>query len=373
MSSSKRDPYEVLGVQRNANQDEIKKAYRKLARKNHPDANPGDESAEKRFKEVSESYSVLSDPDQKAAYDRLGWGGLGHTSGGTGGDPFGGSGFGDIFGGIFNDFFGGGRQSRTQRTVRGRNLRITLNITFEEAAAGIEKEIEIKKNVTCNICNGSGAAAGTSPTRCSTCGGSGRERIQQRTPFGMMINEMSCRQCQGAGVTIDSPCNQCRGSGAVKRPRKIKVAVPAGIDNGYTLRVSGEGEVGPRGAPPGDLLVNITLKAHKYFQREGTELVLEKKINVAQAALGESIFVPTLVKGEKAKLNIKAGTQSGDIYRLKGKGFPNLQGFGKGDMHIIIRVTTPTKLSAREKEVFTEMKELWKNKEGKKKSKSSKK
>ncbi len=371
MSSSKRDPYEVLGVQRNANQDEIKKAYRKLARVNHPDANPGDEGAEKRFKEVSESYSVLSDPDQRAAYDRLGWGGLGHTAGGTGGDPFGGAGVGDIFGSIFSDLFGGGRSSRTHRPVRGRDLRITLPITFEEAAAGIEKEIEIKKNITCNVCNGSGAAAGTAPRRCSTCGGSGRERVQQRTPFGMMVNETTCRQCRGAGVIIDSPCNQCRGSGMVKRPRKVKVSIPAGIDGGYTLRVSGEGEPGPRGAPPGDLLVNITLKEHKYFQREDNELILEKKINIAQAVLGDTIFVPTLVKGQKAKVGIKAGTQNGAIYRLKGKGFPNLQGFGKGDMHIIMRVVTPTKLSSREKEMFTEMKELWKNKKGKKKSKSS--
>lgn len=373
MSSSKRDPYNVLGVQRNANQDEIKKAYRKLARVNHPDANPGDEGAEKRFKEVSESYSVLSDPDQRAAYDRLGWSGLGHTAGGTGGDPFAGAGFGDIFGSIFSDFFSGGRSSRTHRTVRGRNLRLSLPITFEEAAAGIEKEIEIKKNVTCTGCNGSGAAVGTSPTRCGTCGGSGRERIQQRTPFGMMVNETTCRQCRGAGVLIATPCNKCNGSGMVKRPRKIKISIPAGIDSGHTLRVSGEGEPGPRGAPPGDLLVNITLKEHPYFHREGYELVLEQKLNIAQAALGETIFVPTLTKGKKAKISIKAGTQNGEIYRLKGKGFPNLQGFGKGDMHIIIRVTTPTKLSTREKELFTEMKELWKNKEGNKKSKSSKK
>ncbi len=365
MSSSKRDPYEVLGVQRNANQDEIKKAYRKLARKNHPDANPGDEGAEKRFKEVSESYSVLSDPNQRAAYDRLGWGGLGHTAGGTGGDPFAGAGVGDIFGSLFNDFFGGGRSSRTRRAVRGRNLRISLPITFEEAAAGIEKEIELKKNVTCYLCKGSGASVGTTPRKCGTCGGSGRERVQQRTPFGMMVNETSCRQCRGAGQIIDTPCSQCKGSGMVKRSRKIKVSVPAGIDGGFALRVSGEGEPGPQGAPPGDLIVNITLKEHKYFQREENELILEKKINIAQAALGETIFVPTLIKSKKAKISIKAGTQNGAIYRLKGKGFPNLQGFGKGDMHIIIRVVTPTKLSAREKEMFSEMKETWKNKKNK--------
>ena len=373
MSSSKRDPYEVLGVQRNADQDAIKKAYRKLARVNHPDANPGDEGAEKRFKEVSEAYSVLSDPDQRAAYDRLGWAGLGHTAGGTGGDPFSGAGFGDIFGSIFSDFFGGGRSSRTSRMRRGRNLRITLPLTFEEAAAGLEREIELNKNVTCNVCSGSGAAAGTSPTRCSTCGGSGTERVQQRTPFGIMVNETTCRQCRGAGVIIENPCNQCKGSGMVKRPRKIKVTIPAGIDNGQTLRVSGEGEPGPHGAPPGDLLVNINLKEHKYFHREGTELVLEQKINFAQAALGDTILVPTLVKGEKAKVNIKSGTQNGEIYRLKGKGFPNLQGFGKGDMHILIRVTTPTKLSSREKEMFAELKDLWSEKNNKKKSNSKKK
>jgi len=358
MSTSKRDPYDVLGVSRNASPDEIKKAYRKLARQYHPDANPGDKAAEEKFKEVSESYSVLSDPDTRAAYDRLGWGGLGATAGGTGGDPFAGFGFGDIFGSIFSDFFGG-RGATQARQQRGRHVRIVFPITFEEAASGIEREVDVNKNVVCNNCKGSGAQPGTSPKRCTTCGGTGTQRIQQRTPFGIMINETACQQCQGTGEMIDHPCQECKGSGMVKRSKKIKVTIPPGVDDGQRLRVSGEGEPGPRGAPPGDLYVDITLKEHKFFQRERTELIYELPINIAQATLGDTVKIPTLIKGERAKLNIKAGTQSGEIYRIKGKGFPSLRGYGKGDMHVIIRVETPRKLSSREKEIFSELKNIW--------------
>jgi molecular chaperone DnaJ len=363
-SSSKRDPYEVLGVNRNATQDEIKKAYRRLARKNHPDANPGDENAESRFKEISESYSILSDPDTKAAYDRMGWAGLSATAGGTGGDPFGG-GFGnmnDIFGSIFGDIFGmgGRRTSRRQRT--GRNIRVVVPITFEEAAAGVEKNIEMNKNVTCKTCNGSGAAPGTTPIQCSTCRGSGVERIQQRTPFGIMQSETTCRNCDGTGTTISSPCSTCRGSGMTEKHVKVKVPIPAGVDDGQRLRLSGQGEPGPRGAPPGDLHIFIQLKKHKYFEREGTELIFEQKINIAQAALGDTVLVPTLVKNEKAKLKIPAGTQTSNVFRLKGKGFPSLSGYGKGDMHVIVTIDTPKKLSSREKELFAELKDIWNKK-----------
>ena len=368
MSNSKRDPYDVLGVGRNATPDEIKKAYRRLARKNHPDANPGDSDAENRFKEISEAYSVLSDPDTRAAYDRLGWAGLSATAGGTGGDPFAGFGFGDIFGSIFSDFFGGAAGTRGQR--RGRTLRVRIPITYEEAAIGVEKEVDINKNVRCNNCGGSGAAPGSSPKRCSTCNGSGVESIRQRTPFGVMVNQTTCRACQGRGEIIDSPCNECKGSGLVKESQRIKINIPAGVDDGQILRMSGQGEPGPHGAPPGDLNVYITLKEHKFFQREGTELILEQTINIAQATLGDTIYVPTLIKGERAKINIKSGTQSGEIYRLKGKGFPSVRGFGKGDMHVIIRVETPKKLSSREKEIFSELFDIWnKNNKSKKNSK----
>ncbi|MGC9781696.1 MAG: molecular chaperone DnaJ [Candidatus Heimdallarchaeota archaeon] len=358
MSSSKKDPYKVLGVPRNATETDIKKAYRKLARKNHPDINPGNDTAEAKFKEIAEAYSILSDPDQRASYDRYGWGGLGATAGGTGGDPFAGFGFGDIFSSIFSDFFGGGRTS-SRRSTSGRSIRIILPITFEEAAAGIEKKVDVKKNVTCSVCNGSRAAQGTSPKRCPICNGSGTERIQQRTPFGIMINETTCRNCRGLGEIIDNPCPQCRGSGMEQKSKKITVKVPAGINDGQRLRVPGEGEPGPRGYPPGDLYVDIQLKEHQYFQRERNELIYNLKINFAQAALGDTVYVPTLVKGEKAKLKIPAGTQNDTIFRLKGKGFPNLSGFGKGDMHIIVRIQTPKKLTSQEKEIFTELKNLW--------------
>ncbi|MHA1244168.1 MAG: molecular chaperone DnaJ [Candidatus Heimdallarchaeota archaeon] len=359
-SSSKRDPYKVLGVNKNATPEEIKKAYRRLARKNHPDANPGDENAEKRFKEISESYSILSDADLKAAYDRMGWSGLSATAGGTGGDPFAGGGFGnmnDIFGSIFGDIFGmGSRTSRRQRT--GRNIRVAVPVTFEEAAAGVEKNIEMKKNVTCKTCSGSGASPGTTPIQCSTCRGSGIERIQQRTPFGIMQSDTACRRCNGEGSTISTPCSTCRGTGMTEKKVKVKVPIPAGVDNGQRLRLSGQGEPGPRGTPPGDLHIFIQLKKHKYFEREGTELIFEQKINMAQAALGDTVFIPTLVKNEKAKLKIPAGTQTSNVFRLKGKGFPSLNSYGKGDMHVIITIETPKKLSSREKELFGELKDL---------------
>ena len=361
-SNSKRDPYEVLSVNKNATPDEVKKAYRRLARKNHPDANPGDENAEKRFKEISESYSILSDPDLKAAYDRMGWSGLGATAGGTGGEQFSGSGnMNDIFSSIFGDIFGMG--SRTQRKQRtGRNIRVIVPVTFEEAAAGVEKNIEMKKNVTCKTCNGSGASPGTTPLQCNTCRGSGVQRVQQRTPFGIIQSETTCRNCNGAGTTISSPCSTCHGSGMVEKSVKVKVTIPPGVDDGQRMRLSGQGEPGPRGAPPGDLHVFIQLKKHKFFEREGTELVFERKINIAQAALGDTVFVPTLVEKEKAKVKIPAGTQSGNVFRLKGKGFPSLRGYGKGDMHVLIIVVTPNKLSSREKELFAELKNLWADK-----------
>jgi len=362
MSKQKRDPYEVLGVSRNATSDEIKKAYRKLARKYHPDANPGDDQAAERFKEVSEAYSILSDPDQRAAYDHLGWAGLGATAGGTGGDPFAGFGFSDIFGSIFSDFFGGTRTYQ-QRAPTGKHIRIALELTFEEAAAGVKKKITVKKHELCSRCGGSRAEPGTSPRRCSVCGGSGIEEIRQRTPFGIMINQTTCNTCRGTGEMVEHPCSLCRGTGFEEKTKKITVDIPAGIDDGQRVVLRGEGEPGLRGAPPGDLYIVIKLKPHKFFHREGNELIYEKTINIAQAALGDTIYVPTLVKGEKAKLKIPPGTEMNTIFRLKNKGFPNVNGFGKGDMHIIIKIATPKKLSSREKELLAELREIWAQKE----------
>ncbi|MFW9923338.1 MAG: DnaJ C-terminal domain-containing protein, partial [Candidatus Thorarchaeota archaeon] len=250
--------------------------------------------------------------------------------------------------------------------ARGRSLRIIIPVTFEEAASGIEKEVDVKKNETCSTCNGSRSEPGSQAKRCTLCGGSGRERIQQRTPFGIMINETTCRQCQGLGEIIEHPCKTCKGSGMVQKTKKIKVSIPAGVNDGQRLRISGEGEPGPRGTPPGDLYVDITLKPHKFFIREGNELIYELTINVAQAVLGDTIEVPTLVKNEKEKLTIKPGTQYGEIYRIKNRGFPNIRGYGKGDMHVIIKITVPSKLSSREKEVFSELKNIYENTSDKK-------
>jgi molecular chaperone DnaJ len=363
LSKNKRDPYEVLGVSRDASETEIKKAYRRLARKNHPDANPNDKSAAKRFKEVSEAYSILSDSEQRAAYDRFGWAGIDAAAyGEAGANPFAGFGFSDIFGDIFNMF--GGASTRGRRASgAGRSIRITVPITFEEAASGIEKEVEIKKNTSCPTCKGSGAEPGTNIKRCTRCGGTGAERREQRTAFGIVINETTCSKCGGRGEEIEQPCKKCNGTGMIKRSSKIKIDIPAGIDDGQRLRMQGEGEPGRPGAPPGDLYVDIELKPHKYFHREGKELIYEGKINFAQAALGDTIFVPTLEKGKKAKVKIPPGTQNDTIFRLRGKGFPSLRGLGKGDMHVVIRVQVPEKLSSEEKELISNLMEVWQSKE----------
>ncbi|MEA2070019.1 MAG: molecular chaperone DnaJ [Asgard group archaeon] len=361
-SKSKRDPYDVLNVSRDASEKEIKKAYRKLAKKYHPDANPDDEDAEKKFKEISEAYSILSDPQERAAYDRFGWAGVGGMGarGARGGDPFAGFGFEDIFGNIFSDFFGGGAtRTRRRQPQKGRSIRIVLPITYEEAASGVEKKVDVKTNVACPKCNGSGAEPGTSPVRCPRCGGSGVQQQQQRTPFGTMVTQTTCSQCKGRGEIIENPCKKCNGTGLVKKTKKITVKVPAGIDTGQRLRIDGEGEPGKRGQPPGDLCVDIKLKEHPLFEREGNDVLYLAEINFAQAALGDTIHVPTLKKEEKAKVKIPPGTQTDSVFRLRGKGFPQLQGFGKGDMHVIIRVRTPEKLSEKEKELFKKLQNIW--------------
>lgn len=349
----KRDYYEVLGVSRNATSDEIKKAYRKLARKYHPDANPGDKDAEAKFKEISEAYVVLSDPEKRAGYDRFG-----HA--GADGLGFGGfEGFGDFggLGDIFEMFFGGGGRTR-RRTgpERGQDIRTDMEISLEEAAFGLEREVKVPRVETCGTCGGSGAAAGSKPKTCLACAGTGQVQFTQSTPFGRIVQSRTCDRCRGTGQVIEKPCPTCRGAGSVRKTRSIKVKVPPGVDNGSRLRLAGEGEAGTRGGPPGDLYVYIHVKQHKLFRREGDDLICEIPLSFVQAALGDEIDVPTL-EG-KEKLKIPEGTQPGTVFRIRGKGVPHLSGFGRGDQHVRIKVMIPGKLSEKQKELLREFARL---------------
>lgn len=357
--ASKRDYYEVLGVSKSATQDEIKKAYRKLARKYHPDVNPDDKDAEAKFKEVNEAYEVLSDPESRAKYDQFGHAAFG--SGGFGdqggfGDFGGFGGFGD-FGDIFDMFFGGERTTR-RRTgpQRGADLRYDLEITLEQAAFGFETNIDVPRYETCTECGGSGAAPGTSPQTCINCAGTGQVQFAQNTPFGRIVNARTCERCRGEGTVIDTPCSSCGGTGRTRRTRNIKVKVPAGVDTGSRLRVAGEGEAGFRGGPPGDLYVVIRVKPHEIFERRGNDIILDTSISFVAAALGTEIEVPTL--NGTATLKIPPGTQSETVFRLRGKGIPNLHGYGKGDQFVKVKVQIPTSLTEKQRELLKEFAEI---------------
>ncbi|MGI6129509.1 MAG: molecular chaperone DnaJ [bacterium] len=357
--ADKRDYYEVLGVPRTASQEEIKKSYRKLARKYHPDVNPGDPTAEEKFKEVNEAYEVLSDDQKKAQYDQFGHAAFDASAfGGQGGaGGFGNFGF-DIFGDIF-DMFSGGRTGRSRRAgpERGDDLRYDLDITLEEAAIGIERDIEVYREERCATCDGSGTAPGTSPSTCPTCGGTGELREERATPFGRMVNVTACLRCGGRGQIITNPCSKCDGSGRVRRVRRIQVRVPAGVDTGARLRLAGEGALGVRGGPPGDLYVFITVKPHKIFERQRDNLYTKISINIAQAALGAEVDVPTL-EGT-AKLTIPEGTQGGTRFRLRGKGMPPLRGHGRGDLLVTVAVSTPVKLTTKQRQLIQELAETF--------------
>ena len=357
--SEKRDYYEVLGVQKGASDDEIKKAYKKLARKYHPDLNRDDpKTAEEKFKELNEAYDVLKDPQKKAAYDQFGHDAFDPRRGGSagGGNPFGGAGG---FGGFdMNDIFdmfgmgGGGRRARRQGPERGADLRYDLEISFEEAAFGKEVELSVPREENCPTCGGSGAAKGSSAETCSTCHGSGQEQVMQRTMFGSMMTSRTCSQCHGTGKIIKNPCGDCHGTGRKRITKTIKVNIPRGVDDGQRVRVSGGGEAGVRGGANGDLYVYIFIRPHELFQRRGNDVLIEIPITFVQASLGGTVQVPTL--DGAVDLKVPAGIQTGTVLRVKGKGIPNLRGSGRGDEHVRVKVTTPQKLSSKQKELLKE-------------------
>ncbi len=361
---SKRDYYEVLGVQKTATQDELKKAYRKLARKYHPDVNKDNPEAAEKFKECSEAYSVLSDEEKRAQYDQFGHaafenGGAGPGGfGGFGGQGFGGAGMEDIF----DMFFGGQGRSGMGRNTgprRGADLRFDLEISFEEAAFGVEKEIALQRSEKCSHCNGEGAEPGSKVETCPDCHGTGFIRVTQNTMFGQMVNERPCSKCHGEGKIISQPCRECRGTGTVKNVKKLKVKVPAGVDSGSRLRVAGEGEAGLKGGPTGDLYVYLYVKPHKFFERDGTTIMCEVPINIVQATLGDEIRVPTL--DGQVTMKIPEGTQPGRVMRIKGKGVARLRGGGRGDQLVRIKVVVPTKLTEKQKEALRSFAEISKD------------
>lgn len=344
----KRDYYEVLGVAKTASDQELKQAYRKLARQYHPDVNPGNKEAEEKFKETTEAYEVLSDADKRARYDQLGHAGMDpNQAGGFGGGDFGG------FGDIFDMFFGGGGGGqRRNGPTRGNDLRYDLTLTFEEAAFGTEKEIQVPRNETCTECHGSGAAPGTHPTTCSQCQGTGQVKATQRTPFGAIQTSRTCPTCNGEGKIITTPCKSCNGKGMTRNVKTVKVTVPAGSEEGLNLRYSGTGEAGLRGGPAGDLYVVLRVKPHKFFEREGNDVHCEMPITFVQAALGAEIDVPTL--DGQVKMKIPEGTQTSTVFRLRGHGIPYRRGNGRGDQHVRVFVATPTKLTDKQKELLRE-------------------
>ena len=351
--AEKRDFYEVLGVKKGASEDELKKAYRKLAKENHPDLHPGDKECEARFKEINEAYEVLSDPDKRAKYDQFGHAAFDPSQGFGGGGGFGGfegfGGFGDIFSDIFGGGFGfgggGGRNPNAPR--KGDNLRATVNIKFEEAAFGVKKDVFVSKIEQCHDCKGTGCAEGTTAEVCPDCKGTGTVMSTKRTPFGMVQSSEQCPKCRGRGKIIHSTCKTCRGMGSVRRQHKVSVSIPAGIDDGQTISLKGQGNAGLNGGPAGDLLITVLVQPHARFERDGTSILLDQEISFSQAALGAEVEVPTL--DGKVKLNIPEGTQSGTTFRLKGKGVPFLRNGGRGDQFVTVNVAVPRSMTSTQK------------------------
>ena len=351
----KRDYYEVLGVDKSADDATIKAAYRKLAKKNHPDVNPGDKDAEERFKEINEAYQVLSNPQKRAEYDQ-------YSHDGPQASGFGGGGYGDFSGGfggfedLFSTFFGGGAAgARSNGPVPGDDLRYDLTISFEEAALGCEKEINLVRDEECPNCHGSGAAPGSKVETCSTCNGSGQERVVSNTPFGRMQNIRTCSRCHGSGRIITEPCPKCKGRGKVRVSKRRTIKVPAGIADGQVLTIRGQGGLGERGGQPGDLLIVVSVKPHKLFKRRDDNLYIDVPLTFTQAALGAEVDVPTL--GKPVKYKFPEGTQPGRVFVIRGEGVPHLRGGGKGDLYVTAVVEIPTKLTEKQKSLLREFDE----------------
>ncbi len=350
--AEKRDYYEVLGVDRNASADEIKKAYRKLAKKYHPDLNPDDkEGAEQKFKEATEAYEVLSDAGKKQQYDQFGHAAFDQTAGGGyGGAGFDGFDVGDIFSSFFGGGFGGGRRQNPNSPQRGRDLGYNVELTFEEACFGVEKDISISHLEKCDTCNGTGAARGSSPITCPRCHGSGQTATVQRTPFGNIQTMRTCDECGGKGKIIKEPCTECHGDGVVRRSKKIRVKIPAGIDDGQQVYVRGEGDIGLNNGPSGDLILSVRVKRHKLFVRQGYDIICEYPLSFVQAALGAEIQVPTI--DGKVVYNVPEGTQTGAVFRLKGKGVPKLNSTQRGDQYVNIKIEIPKGLTEKQKDIL---------------------
>lgn len=358
--AEKRDYYEVLGVSKGCSEDELKKAYRQMAKKYHPDLNPGDKEAEKNFKEVNEAYEVLSDSQKRQRYDQFGHAGVdpSYGAGGAGGaygGGFSGAGFdfgdiGDIFENFFGGGFGGSRRANPNAPRRGRDLHATITISFVEAAKGVKKEVTVNKSESCPDCGGTGAAKGTAPKTCPDCGGTGQVRVQQRSPLGVISTTRPCDRCGGKGKTIEKPCTACRGTGRKSKNKKLEINIPAGIDDAQTIVLRGQGDAGHNSGPAGDLNVTVSVRPDPIFERRGFDLHCEIPITYSQAVFGAEITVPTL--DGKVKYTVPEGTQPGTVFRLRGKGIQHLNSFGKGDLYVKVTIEVPTNLSREQKDAL---------------------
>ena len=351
MADQKRDYYEVLGISKGASEDEIKRAYKKMARQYHPDLNPGNQEAEEKFKEVNEAYEVLSDAEKKARYDQYGHAGVDPNFGAGGFDgSFDFGDLGDIFGSFFGGGFGGGRRTNPNAPQRGESVRMSLILSFEEAAFGCEKAVTVERLEACPSCQGSGCAEGTAPEVCPDCHGTGTVQVRRQTPMGVFATTTPCSRCGGKGKIVHQPCRECRGAGSVRKRKTIQATIPAGIDNGQTISIRGQGNAGKNGGPAGDLLITITVRPHELFRREGTSVLCEAPITFTQAVLGAELEIPTI--DGKVKYTLPEGTQSGTTFRLKGKGIPAINGRGRGDQYVTVYIETPRNLNREQKEAL---------------------